>query len=397
MAFHEKAGRSQVLFCLPRFHLPFLAAGFAERPGAVNHAISATCDAHHCVVWLDSGIVLGYRRVSIQIDRSHGRNRLYDPKVTGVELMRLYRFRADTSPLSSSTTRRNWGAGLSVLLIGGCLGLPTYSAAQQRASIPQTPRAVQNGTAQLIGPYGSEQMLRLVFALKPPHLEEEEQFLNQLQDRDSPLFHKYMSEKEWNERFAPSPQDEQAVAAWAQSQGLTITQRYANRLLVDVEAPVATIEKALDVSINRYQIGSASYFSNDRDPSIPEALANAVHAVLGLNNIEVAHAASKGAQNFTGPDYSPGPAYAVGSHLVSDAKKPRAATSGRKKHPDWWVGEVYGPPDLWAAGGYNFGGTNPFNLGGLYNLGHCCNPLNNPNNSPPAASIAIVIWGDFLR
>ena len=109
-------------------------------------------------------------------------------------------------------------------------------------------------------------MVRLVFALKPPRLEEEEQFLNQLQDKDSPLFHKYLSEKEWNERFAPAAEDEQTVVAWAQSQGMTITQRYPNRLLVDVEAPVGVIEKALDVAINRYQIGNASYYSNDRDP-----------------------------------------------------------------------------------------------------------------------------------
>ncbi len=256
---------------------------------------------------------------------------------------------------------------------------------------------MQERTAQIIGPYGADQMLRVVFALKPPHLAEEEQFLNQLQDRDSPLFHKYLSEQEWNQRFAPSAQDEQAVAAWAQSQGLTITQRYPNRLLVDVEAPVPIIEKALDVTINRYQLGSASYYSNDRDPALPTQLIGVVHAVLGLNNIEVAHAASKGSQNFTGPDYSPGPSYTVGSHLASDAKKPTAATSGKAKRPDWWVGEIYGPPDLWAAGGYNFGGTyENFNLGGLYNLGHCCNPLNNPNNSPPEASIAIAIWGDFL-
>jgi hypothetical protein len=41
IAFHEKAGRSQVLFCLPRFHLPFLAAGFSERPTAVKGAFCA--------------------------------------------------------------------------------------------------------------------------------------------------------------------------------------------------------------------------------------------------------------------------------------------------------------------------------------------------------------------
>ena len=311
--------------------------------------------------------------------------------------MRLSRFRAGPPSLSSSTTSHNWLAGLSVLLIGCCVGIPTYSAAQQRASIQQTPRAVQNGTAQLIGPYGTDQMLRLVFALKPPHMQEEEQFLNQLQDRDSPLFHKYLSEQEWDERFAPSAQDEQAVAAWAQSQGLTITQRYPNRLLVDVEAPVAIIEKALDVAINRYQIGSASYYSNDRDPALPAQFIGIVHAVLGLNNIEVAHTFSKGSQNFTGPDYLPGPAYTVGSHLASDAKKPRAAMSGRVKRPDNYE-NPYWPWELWAAGAYNYGSMTVRNYTGygLYNLQRCCNPLNNPNNSPPEASIAIAIWGDFL-
>ncbi|MFI5117922.1 MAG: protease pro-enzyme activation domain-containing protein [Terriglobales bacterium] len=282
-------------------------------------------------------------------------------------------------------------------MIGCCVGLPTYSAAQQRASIRQTPRAVQNGTAQLIGPYGSDQMLRLVFALKPPHLQEEEQFLNHLQDRDSPLFHKYLSEQEWNERFAPSAQDEQAVAAWAQSQGLTITQRYPNRLLVDVEAPVAIIEKALDVAINRYQIGSAQYYSNDRDPSIPAQFVGVVHAVLGLNNIEVAHTFSKGSQNFTGPDYSPGPAYTVGAHLRGDAgDKPKKASVSQEKNVPPYSIAIYNLNDIYAPGAYNYGvpiadGV----LEGLGNVSHCCNPLNNPNNSPPESSIAIAIWGDF--
>jgi Pro-kumamolisin, activation domain/Subtilase family/Divergent InlB B-repeat domain len=314
-------------------------------------------------------------------------------ELPGVVIMRLRRLLANGLGFLPSPNRQK--LGLVTVLIA-CAGLPVYSAAQQKVSIQQTPLAVREGTAQLIGHYDSAQMLRLVFALKPPHLEEEEQLLKQLQDRDSPLFHKYLSEQEWNERFAPSAQDEQAVAAWAQSQGLTITQRYPNRLLVDVEAPAGVIEKALDVAINRYQKGSATYFSNDRDPAIPAQFAGIVHAVLGLNNFEVMHTFSKGSQNFAGPDYSPGPAYAVGSHLVSDAgKKSRAATSARGKQPGWIYGD-YWPSDLYAPGGYDYGGpTYPRYEGGLSSVGHCCNPLNNPNNSPPEASIAIAIWGDF--
>ena len=160
---------------------------------------------------------------------------------------------------------------------------------------------------------------------------------------------------------------------------------------MDVEAPVSIIEKALNVSINTYDVGGKQYFSNDRDPSIPAALAGIVHAVLGLNNIEVAHTFSKGSQDFTGPDYSPGPAYMVGSHLMSDAngKKSKVATGRTEQQQEYWY---YWPNDLWVARGYNYGGVGQ---GGLDNLQHCCNPLNNPNNSPPEASIAIAIWGDF--
>ena len=297
---------------------------------------------------------------------------------------------------ASQPRSKTWPAVLSLLLLIA-IAWPNQGAAQQ-VQITQTPLAVQNGTAKLIAHYDPTQKLRLVFALKPPHMAEEEQFLNQLQDRDSPLFHKYLSEQEWDQRFAPSARDEQAVVDWASSQGLTITQHYPNRLLVDVEAPVAVIEKALNVTINRYEVGGKQHFSNDGDPSLPATLAGIVHAVLGLNNIEVEHTFSKDSQDFTGPDYSPGPPYTVGSHLMSDAsKKPRAATSDRAKRPDNYE-NPYWPSDLWAAGAYNYGSMTYRNYTGfgLYNLQHCCNPLNNPNNSPPEASIAIAIWGDFL-
>lgn len=274
----------------------------------------------------------------------------------------------------------------SALLLAALAWCPAHVAAQAKVSLSQTPAAVQNGKAQLLGQYDPGQKLRLVFGLQPPHLQEEEQFLRELQDRDSPLFHKYLSAEEWNERFAPSVQDEQALVDWATSQGLTITQRYPNRLLVDVEATVAVIQKAFGVNINRYQVGGAAFYSNDRDPSIPASLAVTVHSLLGLNSVEVMHAASRKTDVNKYPDYAPGPAYFVGTHLQRDAKQNRTLMKGVKRAgADYW--RIYAPYDLYSSGGYDYGA--------LQRLGHCCNPLNNPNSSPPEASIAIAIWGDF--
>ncbi len=47
----------------------------------------------------------------------------------------------------------------------------------------------------------------------------------------------------------------------------------------------------------------------------------------------------------------------------------------------------YDPADIYSSMAYDYRA--------LANVGYCCNPLNNPGNSPPEASIAIVIWDDF--
>ena len=141
---------------------------------------------------------------------------------------------------------------------------PTVFAAGGKA-----PGPVANKTAQLLNHVEPEQKLRLILGLQHPNPDGEAKFVSDLQNRQSADLHHFLTAEQWNARFSPSESDEQAVVDWANSVGLTVTQRYANRLLVDVEGSVATIERALDLSINRYQLGAKSFFSNDRDPSIP--------------------------------------------------------------------------------------------------------------------------------
>ena len=65
------------------------------------------------------------------------------------------------------------------------------------------------GRPNFIGPYNPSQKLRLVFGLKPPKPEEERAFLDALYREGSPEYHKFLTAKEWNDRFAPSAEDEQ--------------------------------------------------------------------------------------------------------------------------------------------------------------------------------------------
>ncbi len=289
--------------------------------------------------------------------------------------------------------KRNYRISCAVSLVGLCITLQTSA----QALVPPggvttvahlTPRQIREGTAQLVGRYNSAQKLRIAFGLRPPHMAEEAAFLEELHTKGSPNFMKFLTQQEWNARFAPSVQDEQAVVDWAQSQGLTVTERYGNRLLVDAEAPVATIQSALGVALNRYQLNGEQVFSNDRDPVIPAKLAGIIESVAGLNNIQKFHPSNPNMKEPAFADYSEGlpVSKGVSGGGVADSSKLAPALAGRANgvHP-YITGGSYDPPDMWSSQAYD--------TQALYNQGHCCNVPGRSGGSPPESSIAIATAG----
>ncbi len=283
--------------------------------------------------------------------------------------------------------------GVTLISLLACGSTFAQSIPASRA-LSQTPSQVLNGKATLAQHYDSSKMLRLTIALKLPHLDQERQLLDQLHDKKSPQFHKFLTPEQWDARFAPSAEDEQAIVSWAQSRGLTITHRYADRLLVDVEAPAGIIEKALNVAINNYQMGAQTYFSNDRDPEIPSALTSTVQAVLGLNSFLQMRPAISGThtQTISRPDYVAGPVVGApksqqgngsAEKLKQAMQQSRTRVSAGGPHI---TNGGYDPSDIYSSQAYDYNA--------LYNLGHCCNPQDSSTGSPPEASIAIASYGD---
>ena len=122
-------------------------------------------------------------------------------------------------------------------------GAQGLNPSQRRAS-GQTPAKVLDGTAVFVRHYDPTQKLRLAIALTPPNPAEERQFLQDVQNKNSPLFHQYLSDDEWNARFAPSVADEQAIVDWAGTRNLTVTKRFRNRIVLGNVAGGVTVNKA---------------------------------------------------------------------------------------------------------------------------------------------------------
>lgn len=263
--------------------------------------------------------------------------------------------------------------------------------------VARTPQVVVDGRAALVSHYDPKSMLRLAIVLAPSHPAEEDQFLQDVLNRQSPLFHKFLTAEEWNTRFGPTEEDEQAVVDWARSRGLTITNRFPNRLLVDVEAPASVIEDALHVTINQYRLPAGEdeeqgriAYSNDRDPELPSRIAEIVLSVQGLNSVEsMAPASYRGPLPAT-PDYVPGPPIEESNSVKADA--PSFSASSDVGVDSRVTPEITPPnPNFWTPA---FVYSSPvYNYQALMNLCHCCNPRNAPSQSPRETSIAIAAFG----
>jgi hypothetical protein len=284
----------------------------------------------------------------------------------------------------------------TVFALGALMAIPARNLAQSVNAEPlvrlpgHTAPQVLDGRAARVSHYDPDRKLRLVLAVQPPHMAEEEQFLAELQDRNSPNFHHYLSQEEWNARFAPSVEDEQKVVDWAQAQGLTVTHRFENRLLVDLEAQVGLIEKVFGVTISNYQVGEEVDFANDRDPQLPASLAGIVYSVQGLNNIQRMHGSRPESDTIKGPDYAPGPVYRESGSDKADGDPVQFAAAHKSNTgpvANFSNGKL-DPSDIYSSQTYNYGA--------LQALGHCCNPHNDSGGSPPDSSIAIAGFGTFL-
>lgn len=55
--------------------------------------------------------------------------------------------------------------------------------------------------------------------------------------------HQFLTAAQFASRFGPTAAQEQAVVSALQRAGFTVTQRYANRTVVDATAPSATVER----------------------------------------------------------------------------------------------------------------------------------------------------------
>jgi sugar lactone lactonase YvrE len=151
----------------------------------------------------------------------------------------------------------------------------------------QVPAAVAN--LQPMGPLANTNRLNLAMGFPLRHRAALIHLLRQIYDPASPRYHHYLTPAQFTEQFGPAEADYQAVIAFAEAHGLTVSGTHPNRLLLDVSGAVADIERALHVKMQVYQhpTEARTFFAPDSEPSLD--LATPLLGVSGLDNYVVPH------------------------------------------------------------------------------------------------------------
>src|SRR6266702_691491 len=210
--------------------------------------------------------------------------------------MRSLPWFVDSSPFGARPARFHAFLSKSVALFADFAALAILLVATWNVGSAQQPLQalhshvhpeVSTREAALVGSMSYDQQMNLSIVLPLRNQAELSRLLSRLYDPSSPEYLRFLSVAEFTERFAPTVADYQAVVSFAQSNGFTITDTPANRLIVPVSGSVDQVNKAFNVTMSLYQhpTENRTFFSPDREPSLN--LSVPVAHISGLNNFSL--------------------------------------------------------------------------------------------------------------
>ncbi len=111
-----------------------------------------------------------------------------------------------------------------------------------------------------------------------------QQLIQDLYNPSSSRYGQFLTPAQFAAQFGPTQADYNAVIAYAQSQGLTVTRTHPERTLLDVSGSASAAQAAFAVTLRQYAAPDGTVFhAPDSAPSIPASLAGRISAVCGLD------------------------------------------------------------------------------------------------------------------
>ncbi|MBI4852273.1 MAG: S8/S53 family peptidase [Acidobacteria bacterium] len=107
--------------------------------------------------------------------------------------------------------------------------------------------------------------------------------LKEQQDSNSANYRKWLTPTEFGEKFGVSEATYQKTINYLKESGITLTQTWSNRLRLDFQAPVETVQKAFKIEMHLFELEGKTYYGHLEKALLPTNLIPEI-ADLRLNN-----------------------------------------------------------------------------------------------------------------
>src|SRR5258706_8267823 len=91
-------------------------------------------------------------------------------------------------------------------------------------------------------------------------------FLVDVHDPASPRYHRFLTQAEFNALYAPTKAEERAVRAHLEANGLRVTDRFPNRLVIGAVGTVTPLERAFGVEIHAVERNGRMHYAAIAEP-----------------------------------------------------------------------------------------------------------------------------------
>jgi len=165
-----------------------------------------------------------------------------------------------------------------------CLLPASFGQAPQRLLTRHTRDVVLDGRAPRVGQLPADRVLKLAIMLPLRNQGALTQLLSDLHNPQSPRYLHYLSVQAFTNEFGPTQTDVNAVVQFLKANGMTVTRITPNNMVVDVDASVASIQRAFHVTMGVYQHPTEprTFYAVDREPTA--ALSVRLWHIAGLDD-----------------------------------------------------------------------------------------------------------------
>jgi subtilase family serine protease len=120
---------------------------------------------------------------------------------------------------------------------------------------------------------------------RPPELEKElVDLIEEMQRKDSKLYHHWLTPQEFGERFGVSPKDIATVSGWLKSNGFRVDSVAPSGMFIEFSGTAGQVKQAFRTEIHNLEVDGERHFANLSAPQIPAALAGVVKGPHALHN-----------------------------------------------------------------------------------------------------------------